>query len=123
MAAARTFRTPKHNPTDIHRIHIMKTPSNCRLSILSAPAHIRFALSSARWTAALAAIGLAVLRPDAHAASAIWSGTAATADWNTTANWSAAFPNGTGDTATFSNALSGTIGSAANPITLSAAIN
>ena len=59
--------------------------------------------------------------PTAFATSGTWSATAATADWNTTANWSgAAFPNGTGDTATFSNALSGTIGSVANPITLSA---
>ena len=69
-----------------------------------------------------ALVAALAFNPTAFATSGTWSATAATADWNTTANWSAAFPNGPGDTATFSNALSGTIGSLANPITLSAPV-
>ena len=72
-----------------------------------------------------ALVAVVAFNATAFAASGTWSATALTADWNTTANWSAAFPNGTGDTATFSNGLSAVAFGVATvgTVTLSASVN
>ena len=56
----------------------------------------------------------------AHAANATWLAAPANSTWNDNLNWSAAFPNGIADSATF-NAVS-TLGDSINPVTLSAAV-
>ena len=56
--------------------------------------------------------------PAAHATSGTWSASPASDAWSNASNWGVAIAPTTADTGTFSNAISGTIGTSTDPIVI-----
>ncbi len=84
-----------------------------RFNVYRAYNRIQFALSTL--TVAISLTG------NVNAASGTWLTAPLDANWNNSANWTAAFPNAVTETATFSNAIT-TFGDSSNPVSLSTGI-
>jgi len=66
----------------------------------------------------LAVASTAIIVSPAHAASSTWSSGPASDAWSNTGNWAGGNVPGAADTGTFSNAISGTIGTSTDPIVI-----